>query len=215
MDLVPETFWKKRHQEIYNLNDNLRPIPIKVLLEVGHGRMSSGQFDPGAVNTFGIREYDLNWILCNSARSLFAQFSVHCDVTDANLGNFRNGLLRKGYDVFVSVHHNSFNNQAQGSEVIIHDSLAESQDFDLGAKLSRAFSDEFGIRDRGVKKRNLAVLRGAEIAEEDKRLASVLIEPYFMDSISYGGSHQNWSYRAGRVLARTITNFHQREVRHG
>lgn len=178
----------------------------QVLLEVGHGPTPRG-FDPGS-QAHGLREYDLNWVLANSARDALLDLGISAKITDATASLYKIGKSADGFPVFVSCHHNAFNGLAQGTEVLVHDTKADPKDFELAEMISSEISAELGIRNRGVKKKSLAVLSGAEDAEGDHYAgshASVLVEPYFLDALRSG--HELWSERSGRALARAIARF--------
>lgn len=81
-------------------------------------------------------------------------------------------------DLFVSLHHNSFSGTsatARGTEVCIY-SLKNEANKNLAAKMSKAISFLFDVRDRGVKERpGLYVLKRT-------KMPAILIEFLFMSS---------------------------------
>ena len=186
----PEDFWEKNG----------------VLLEIGHGTLPSGRFDPGAVGVNSKNEYELNQISARAAQRVIRQAGVPCDITDAVSSLYRLGRRAAGYDVFCSVHHNSASGPAQGAEVLVHDRKADPPDLMLSRIMSAEIAAELGIRDRIAGGRNprlrLGVLSGAE--DTDVRV-SVLAEVYFIhvrvpDVV-------DWSTRGGQAIGRAILNW--------
>ncbi|MFM7407586.1 MAG: N-acetylmuramoyl-L-alanine amidase [Cuspidothrix sp.] len=174
-----------------------------VLLEVGHGTLPSGTFDPGAVGVNSKNEYELNKIAAEAARRVIRQAGVPCDITDAVASLYNLGTRASGYDVFCSVHHNSANRSAQGAEVLVHDRKADPPDLELSRTMSAEIAAELGIRDRIAGGRNprqaLGVLSGAE--DTDVRVA-VLAEVYFIDVRI--PDVVDWSTRGGQAIGRAI-----------
>ena len=109
-----------------------------------------------------------------------------------------------GYDIFVSVHHNIHNSDAQGAEVLVRKDRSTPNDQEFAEKLSANLAQEFRIRDRGVKQRSLAVLGAAKAANPNG--IAVLSEAYFMQSVDHG-EHFDWSDLGGQVLAGTIIDW--------
>ena len=184
---VDGSFWKKNG----------------VLLEVGHGTLPSGGFDPGAVGVNSKNEYELNKIAAEAAKRVIRQAGVPCDITDAVASLYNLGRRAAGYDVFCSIHHNSARNPAQGAEVLVHNAKADPPDLELSRIMSAEIAAELGIRDRIAGGRNprqeLGVLSGAE--DTDVRV-SVLAEVYFIhvrvpDVV-------DWSTRGGQAIGRAI-----------
>ncbi|NJL10054.1 MAG: N-acetylmuramoyl-L-alanine amidase [Calothrix sp. SM1_7_51] len=180
-----------------------------VMIEIGHG--PGTRFDPGAIAPTGETEYDLNVIAANAARQVIAAAGVPCAVIDtpqANLQDLYNiGRQAGGFDVFCSVHHNSFDGPGgrdpQGSEVLVHRTKASTNDRRLAAIMSAAMSDELNIPNRGVKD-NLAllVLSGAE---DTNVRASVLAELYFLDATV--PNRRDWSQRGGKAMGEAIVQW--------
>lgn len=176
-----------------------------VLLEIGHGNLPNGSFDPGASGVSGKNEHELNVIAAKAAQTVIKRAGVPCDVTDVAASLYNTGLRASGYDVFCSIHHNSASNPAQGAEVLVHIDKADSADIELSISMSAEIARELGIRDRinGVpKRRKLGVLSGAE--DTDVRV-SVLAELYFIhmrvpDAV-------DWSTRGGQAVGRSILDW--------
>lgn len=179
----------------------------RVLLEVGHGPNPDG-FEPGAVGVGGVGEYDLNWIAAKAAQDLILKAGVPCTITD--FGDVHSpsdlceiGKTAPGYDVFFSIHHNSAESPAQGSEVLGHDTKGDADDLALAKLMSAEIAKELGIPDRIAKgkdpRQGLGVLSGAEDTNVG---VSVLPE---LDLIHVPVAEPNyWSQRGGKALARAI-----------
>ena len=155
-----------------------------VMLEVGHGKNPT-TWEPGAVGVNGVREYDLNLIAANSAKNVLDEAGVPCVITDFG-GNNGGGLYDIGktaadYDVFCSIHHNSFDGNVQGAEVLVHHIKEDAEDLKLSSLMTAEIAKELGIRDRIANGREprqkLGVLSGAE---DTNVRVSVLAELYFI-----------------------------------
>lgn len=173
-----------------------------VMLEVGHGKNPRG-WEPGAVGFNGVREYDLNLIAAKAAKNILDEAGVPCVITDFDGNLYNIGKTAADYDVFCSIHHNSFNRNVQGAEVLVHRIKGDAEDLKLSSLMSAEIAKELGIRDRiahGRKPRqNLGVLSGAE---DTNVRVSVLAELYFIDAPV--PDTKDWSTRGGEAVARAI-----------
>lgn len=178
------------------------PTGHRVLLEIGHGPGTT--FDPGAIAPSGTTEHALNIIAANAARDVLAQAGVACTVIDTPQGSLHTiGLQAANFDVFCSVHHNAFNQHAQGAEALVHKIKDDAQDRELAAMISKEMAAELVIKDRGANNsRNLAVLSGAE---DTNVRAAVLAEVYFMDVP--GLNLKDMSTRGGKAIGRAILDW--------
>ncbi|MEB3360290.1 MAG: N-acetylmuramoyl-L-alanine amidase [Synechococcales bacterium] len=186
----------------------------KVMLEVGHGPLTTG-FDPGAIAHDGVTtEHQLNVIAANAARDVLVKAGISCTIVDTpQPGLVAMGLKAAGFDVFCSIHHNSaVGGTAQGAEVFSHRSRGDAPDRDLAAKMSKEIAQELGIRDRGAKQANFDVLTGAESTNVK---VSVLAELYFINfkgGTVLGSSFpkpdlKDFSERGGEAVGRAIRDF--------
>lgn len=82
---------------------------------------------------------------------------------------------RAGAKIFNSIHLNAFNGKARGTETFLHTNSTASQP--LADAINRNMINELGLPNRGVKKANLAVLRGTY-----QQSFAVLTEPRFIDN---------------------------------
>lgn len=176
-----------------------------VFIDVGHGSKPGG-YDPGAVHDgTEITEHQLNLISASTCEAYLSSQGVPVRVDDGNKGNYSAGLASAGYDVFVSVHHNSVAGNAQGAEAFSHASKGTRADAALAKAASTAMATELGIRDRGPKLASHGVTSGARDAGVR---AAILAEVYFMqDQNPENPSPSNfddWSRRGGTALGRAI-----------
>ncbi len=179
-----------------------------VFLDVGHGQKPNG-YDPGAVNSdSNTTEHYLNQITAAACAAVLSGEGVPVLVDDGKKSNYDAGKAAVGYDVFVSVHHNSVNGNAQGTEAFSHSSKGTSSDRALAAAAAKEMAHELGIRDRGRKTAAFSVLSGARDA--NVRVA-VLVEIYFMQAQEPPNpppsSFEDWSKRGGEALARAILDW--------
>lgn len=175
-----------------------------VYIDVGHGRKPEG-YDPGAVNG-QITEHSLNLVAASACRSVLEAAGVPVKVDDALASNYDAGRAAAGYDVFVSIHHNSSNGgPAQGAEAFSHSGRGIAADRRLSALIATAMADELGINNRGQKTGNLSVLSGARDA--GVRAAS-LAELYFIHAQTPPNPNpsqfNDWSRRGGGAIGQAI-----------
>jgi hypothetical protein len=151
----------------------------KVMLEIGHGPTPSG-FDPGTIGVGGITEYSLNVIAANACAARLRDAGLSVTVLDESASLYALGQRAKGYDAFVSFHHNSFNAKAQGVEVLV-----SRQGNEIDKRLADAIYAQVKLNSpngeaghRKVKVQGLAVLNGAD----DAGVSACLVECYFIDA---------------------------------
>jgi N-acetylmuramoyl-L-alanine amidase len=181
-----------------------------VYIDVGHGQKPQG-YDPGAVHPAKpTTEHALNIIAAGACAKALQDLNIPVRVDDSNVGNLDAGRAAIGYDVFVSIHHNSLvetnpPTSAQGSEAFTHVSKGTANDIALATAAATAMAKELQIRDRGPKVGSLSVLEGARIA---KVRAAILAELYFMHAQSpvnpSPSELPDWSERGGRALGNAI-----------
>ena len=182
------------------------PTPVgslagkKIALDPGHGN-SPGRFDPGAVG-YGTTEAIENMvqvqIIADYLRQRGAEVKI---IDDGNLGLEQIGQQSSGSDLFVSLHLNSFNKNAQGHEVYSHSSapaIDSSLAQTINNELDAVFPDS-EIPNRGAKTANFGVLRGAPTA-----VPAVLVESLFIDAP--GMSRANVE-KAAQAIGRGIEKF--------
>lgn len=151
-----------------------------VCIDAGHGGN-----DCGAVNVIkgGPSESQYNLMIAEElAQELklrgFDIMMTRKDDTFISLSERVSKANNMKADLFVSLHHNSFSGTsatARGTEVCIY-SIKNESNKSLAAKMSKAISFLFDVRDRGVKERpGLYVLKRT-------KMPAILIEFLFMSS---------------------------------
>jgi N-acetylmuramoyl-L-alanine amidase len=170
---------------------------LKIMLERGHGAYPGG-WEPGAL-AHGVNEYDLNGIAVEACRAELVKAGFDVSVNDSGESLHQIGTLAKGFDAFVSFHHNAFNGSAQGSETLILQGNASKADIGLAMAIQAELVKDLGFPNRGVKEQSLGVLRGAESTDVK---ACCLVEGYFMDALTSG--HKGMSHKYGLAVAKGI-----------
>lgn len=151
----------------------------KIGLDAGHGYNTPGKRTPD-----GIREWTLNDKVCDKVQAILKDYDCTIIRTDHNegktdegLSSRRNEYLRADVDAFVSVHHNALNSKwgnHTGVEVWV-DRNATSKDNALAKAIHKRLSKYTGLKDRGIKVMNWAVIN-------QNKIPAVLVEGGFMDS---------------------------------
>ena len=135
----------------------------------------------------GVREFDLNRSVGQRVKQLLEARGARVTLNTYPRGAARRSLFQKGQvargsDVFVSLHHNTFNGSAQGTEVLVHKTRTNSSSQRLARLLQeRLVQRIFGGQsryDRGVKRQALGVLSGAHSVSR----TAVLVEGFFLDT---------------------------------
>ena len=178
-----------------------------VYLDVGHGK-KPGIYDPGAVHSGSdITEHALNLVTAAACEAALNASGIPVLVDDGRKSNYQAGLASSGYDVFVSVHHNSVGGgaSAQGAEAFSHATKGIAADRVLAAMVSKAIADELNIRDRGRKEAGHSVTSGARDAGVR---AAILAEMYFIHQQNPDdpppAQFDDWSRRGGEAMAAAI-----------
>lgn len=154
-------------------------MAIKIALDAGHGLKTSGKRTPD-----GIREWTLNDKVRDKVVSLLSAYDCEIIHTDNNEGNTDESLAARlnkyrnaGVAAFVSIHHNAYKGiwgNATGVEVYT-DRNATSKDTQLAKLIYNKLVKYTGLKGRGVKKENFAVIN-------QNSIPAVLIEGGFMDN---------------------------------
>lgn len=154
----------------------------KVALEVGHGWRirpdGTTFFDPGcSADGGGPNEHELGTFRAGIIKNKLEAMGVFVEIFDQPISVTQLWRNVKGFDVFLSLHLNSFNQRAQGTETLIHPHTGqESHKFaDL---IQQSLVEVLGLPDRGVKLMRLAVLSGLPAD-----LPACLSEAFFLDSL--------------------------------
>lgn len=154
-------------------------MAIKIALDAGHGLKTAGKQTPD-----GIKEWTLNDKVRDKVIKILADYDCEIIHTDNNEGNTDESLAYRlnkycnaGVDAFVSIHHNAFTgkwNSATGVEVFT-DRNCTAKDKELAKLIYNKLAKYTGLKGRGVKKENFAVIN-------QNSIPAVLIEGGFMDS---------------------------------
>ncbi|MDT9027479.1 N-acetylmuramoyl-L-alanine amidase [Rossellomorea yichunensis] len=163
----------------------------KIVLDPGHGGK-----DPGATGN-GLQEKQLTLTIASKVRALLEeQYIVEAILTrttDVYVGlseraQFANGL---GADYFVSFHHNAGGGTGFESFIYPGTSGTESgrrQDI-VHAEIMKFYAG-FGLRDRGQKEANFAVLR-------ETAMPAILLENLFIDHAGDASYLKNYTFIQG------------------
>lgn len=185
-----------------------KPVYEKfIVLEQGHG--TNG--DMGAVHN-GVKEYILNGFAMRACEEKLRKMGyVNVISTDDKSSLFTIGFqFAKIADVFVSIHHNAYNQNAQGSECL-YSQKGNRDDKKLADIVARNCALALGITNRQGKSQGLSILSGATRARfegQDHRglEGAVLAEGYFIDAPDVD-NHVDWSKKYGEALALSIDEF--------
>lgn len=219
-DLGPRNFWDNSETlkaVLEELGGEIAlpkpPVPApsstgkRVFIDVGHG-MKPGGFDPGAVHAPSkTTEHSLNLMAAGAMSDRLRARGIEVRVADERLENYNAGTAAKGFDVFVSFHHNAAAGPAQYSLALYGTKGTTQTDKALAALVSARVAAELGIPDKGARAMSLAVLSGARAVGVP---TAILVEPYFIHSQTPPKPPANlmpeWSQRAGEVIADAIAD---------
>ncbi len=213
------------------LRDVSQPVHVRtVVIDPGHG----GD-DPGMVGVSGTLEKDVNLDIAKALRDALRRRDFQVVLTrddDRLLGLDARAELanRAGGDLFLSLHANGwFNGRASGVETFFldpaapareHDEAGDSGDFvpwhrvqeahlgrssDLAELVQEALGDRQGVRDRGVRRAGLRVLRGVD-------MPAVLVEMGFLSNATDERRLLDRDYQKelAEALAEAVERFHAR-----
>ena len=148
-------------------------------LDAGHGLHTKGKQTPD-----GIKEWTLNDKVCDKITEMLKDYDCKIIRVDHNEGEVDeplsqrvNEYIKAGVDAFVSIHHNAYTsswNSATGVEVYT-DRNPLSADVTLANLIYQKITTYTGLKGRGVKKANFAVIN-------QNKVPAVLVEGGFMDS---------------------------------
>lgn len=150
-----------------------------VCIDAGHGGK-----DPGALNTDSKAptEAQYNLEIANALNSELTALGIETLMTRSSdvyiaPGDRPDIANNADAELFVSIHHNSASNAtATGTEVWVY-TTADSETRSLASSVLSAITKKLGVKSRGVKTNNYAVLRKTN-------MPAILIETLFMSSES-------------------------------
>lgn len=150
-----------------------------IALDAGHGLKTSGKQTPD-----GIKEWTINDKVRDYVVEILKDYDVKIIFPDNNEGKTDESLssrktmyLNKKVDAAVSIHHNAFTGtwgSANGVEIYV-DKNNTSADMKLAKAIYKNFPKYTGLKDRGIKKANWAVIN-------QNTIPAVLVEGGFMDN---------------------------------
>lgn len=150
-----------------------------IALDAGHGLKTAGKQTPD-----GIKEWTLNDKVRDKVVDMLKDYDVKFVFPDNNEGNTDEGLtdrrtmyVNAKVDAAVSIHHNAYKGTwctATGSEVYV-DNNATAADKALAEAIYSRMIKYIGLKGRGVKKANFAVIN-------QNTVPAVLTEGGFMDN---------------------------------
>jgi N-acetylmuramoyl-L-alanine amidase len=146
-----------------------------ILLNPGHGKKDSGALGANR----NITEYALNVLQAQYLADEFRRLAIPYElITQDNTGGLLEpiGEAGKGFDLFISMHHNSFDGKEHGVEVWTP-TPSVSLEARIGKLICAKIAKSLAIPDRGIKTGNLAVLRGCRSVG----CPGILTESQFID----------------------------------
>ena len=154
-------------------------MTIKIALDAGHGLRTSGKQTPD-----GIKEWTLNDKVRDKIVAMLSSYDCEFLFPDKNEGYTDESLssrvsyyISMGANVLVSIHHNAFTGKwgnATGVETYT-DKACTAADLELARLIQSKLAAYTGLKNRGVKKANWAVIN-------QNKITAVLVEGGFMDS---------------------------------
>lgn len=133
---------------------------LKIVIDPGHGGS-----DPGAIG-LGVKEKDVVLDIGLRMKKYFNQTPMTPILTrekDVYISLSARGAFasKNNADSFVSIHANALNGSAQGQETFYYSAANQNaeQSKALATYIQERMQDAWGLRDRGVKHGNYAVLR--------------------------------------------------------
>jgi N-acetylmuramoyl-L-alanine amidase len=150
----------------------------RVLLDPGH---SEGE--PGARgNNRTAEEEDLNRLQAKIIKERLNAAGIDCDIYDPKVDNLADiGAHAKGYYLFLSLHHNSYDGSSDpGSETFVLPG-ADANSRRFAQAIQTSIVKALGSVDRGVKEASWQVIR---VADQYSTGPAILVESYFLNPYS-------------------------------
>ena len=186
---------------------------MQIALEIGHGWLLSYKngvkrkyFARGASGADDCYEYEVCLRMGRYCKQILEKMGHDVDLIFVPATIFGRGELAAGYDIFVSLHLNAFDKQGQGTETFVRADAREA-DISLANILQRRITENLGLANRGVRKRNLSVLRGVPNSVK----AACLVESFFIDSVLKRSRVLKMADSSAESIAEGINEFCKRE----
>ena len=164
--------------EIIKIKEEKSMATKKIGIDRGHGLKTSGKQTPN-----GIKEWSLNDAVADLVVSLLKDYDVEFIHTDNDEGYVDEALatrralyVNQNVDAFVSIHHNASSNawaNVTGVEIYT-DNNPTAKDTALANAIYKNLPTYTGLRGRGIKKANFAVIN-------QNSVPAVLVEGGFMN----------------------------------
>lgn len=180
-----------------------------VLIDIGHGKLSNGTFDVGAVDADSkTTERSLNEIGAGKLAATLKSLGITVEIEKPGLSLADRGALAQGYDVFISYHHNWYYSKAQHSLAFLSQDATNADKLlakMITAAISKALDDKttpkVEVPDGGYREEGYTVPHAARATNVR---ACCLVEPFFIDHASADGHHQDWASKAGEAIGHAI-----------
>lgn len=177
---------------------------MKVFLNPGHA--PNGQPDPGAVNEeLGLRECDIAKNIADELEGYLVAAGVEvvgnmqCD----SLEEICEAANASGTDLFISIHCNSFNGSAKGTEVCVYPGSTAGHK--LGQCIQTEIVDSLYTVDRGLKER-VPGINGLYVLNNTS-MPAVLVETAFIDNNEDGIKLRDKTDEFAAAIARGVTDY--------
>ncbi len=181
---------------------------LVVMLDPGHGKSTGGKRSPDG----SLLEYEFNRDVAKRLKAILEQngitvlMTVDDDTTDVSLSDRASKANNSIADIFVSIHANAFGNgvdwenNATGWEVYYYSE--DTYGKTLAEYIRKANIPDIGIKDRGVKTANFAVIKNTN-------MPAVLIEHGFYTSQTEVEllKSSTWRQKCAELDAKGIINF--------
>ena len=175
---------------------------MKVFLNAGHA--PDGNPDPGACG-YGLRECDVAKNVADLVAGYLTAAGVEvvgCLQSDS-LHEVVSVSNRSGADVFISIHCNACNGNANGTETWHYYGSGEGEK--LAQCIQNQIVDALGTVDRGVKGAKPGV-NGLYVLSNTDAVA-VLVELAFIDHAGDAQLLRSWQDEFARAIARGVTDY--------
>jgi N-acetylmuramoyl-L-alanine amidase len=175
-----------------------------IVLDPGHGEVEAGVNDPGAVNRgLGRTERDEVRKQADLIKAELESKGASVKIVENNTGKSLGqiGSEGAGSNCFISLHLNAFNGDAHGHEVLI-DTDGTAKNERLAGLINEELDRQLDIRNRGVKRQGLGVLRGVP-----RSVPAVLVESFFIDSVRDAGTLDRLIGVSAKAIATGIERF--------
>lgn len=173
---------------------------MKVFLNPGHA--PDGNPDPGACGC-GLRECDVAKSVADLVEHYLVEAGVEVvgNMQDDSLYAITSAANGSDADVFVSIHCNAFNGNANGTETCVYPGSTRSSQ--LGECIQQQIVDSLDTVDRGLKDRpGLYVLKHTD-------MPAVLVELAFIDNEDDAALLRDNQDDFARAIARGVTDYEQ------